>query len=92
MKQNNIFLLLLLAFLIFCKTEAYSRKFLKIENCTSSGRHTIVEECFLKDNKFNFVFRFVNGTNVAIVSLINYFTNLTSKFEFYNLKILSKIT
>lgn len=66
MKQK----ILLTLFLLCLQIEAYSRKFLKIENCTTSGIHAIIEECMLKDNKFNLVFRYVNGTSVANVSSI----------------------
>ena len=64
MTQKIRFLIFLL---IFHEIEAYSRKFLKIENCTTSGIHAIIEECAIKNNKFNIVFRYVNGTNVANV-------------------------
>ena len=60
----------ILTFLILmCQIQAYSRKFLKIENCTTSGRSAIIDECSIKNNKINFVFRIVNETISTVVSL-----------------------
>ena len=58
-----------LTFLLFSTLiEGYNRKFLRIENCTTSGKHAVIEECSIKNNKFNFIFNVINGSNDAIVS------------------------
>jgi len=48
----------LIIFKIIIFTNGYGRKFLKIENCSSSGETMVIEECYLKDNKFSMVLNY----------------------------------
>lgn len=49
-KLTKIFILLQI-YSTFCN--AYERKFLKMENCTSTGRTIMIHICEVKDNKVN---------------------------------------
>lgn len=61
----------LLIILIFThQIQAYNRKFLKIENCTTSGKTALIDECSIKNNKINFVFRIVNVTTSTVVNML----------------------
>ena len=45
----------------------YHRTFLKMENCTTSGKTSVIEECQFKDSKLNLTFRQFKGSDVAFV-------------------------
>ena len=66
---NGIFINLVLILLIPTFAEAYNRKFLKIENCTTSGKTSVIEECQFKDSRFNFSLRIFNGSDVSNVRI-----------------------
>lgn len=55
--------------LILTLVNSYSRKFLQIENCTTSGKTSVIEECQFKDSRFNFSIRIFNGSEQSIVRM-----------------------
>ncbi|CAG9811169.1 unnamed protein product [Chironomus riparius] len=61
-KVSSIFVQILL---ILKFSEEYNRKFLKIENSTTLGKTSIIEECQFKDTRFNFSLRIFNGSDVS---------------------------
>ena len=63
----EFFKILVIAIAVVPYNEAYSRRFLKIENCTSTGKTSVVEECSIINNRLNIVLRIFNGTNNAYV-------------------------
>jgi len=66
----TIFVTILIILLHINSIHGYFRKFLKIENCTTSGKTSAIEECEIKDNKMNFAFRIWNGSLVSHVRFI----------------------
>ena len=64
----NKIILLSLILMFSCQVQGYSRKFTKIENCTSSGKTTNIDECQFKDSRFNFSLGVFKGSNQMNVS------------------------
>lgn len=60
---------ILIIMLVVPYLEGYSRKFLKIENCTSTGKTSVIEECSIINNRLNIAIRIFNGSNNAYVSV-----------------------
>lgn len=63
MIQKLFFYILLMSPVVSC----YNRRFLKIENCTTSGKTSFIQECQFKDNRFNFSLNIFKGSNVSNV-------------------------
>ncbi|KAL7013183.1 hypothetical protein ACKWTF_015239 [Chironomus riparius] len=61
----KLFAILLITLVVVLHIEAYSRNFLKIENCTSSGKSSVIEECSIINNRLNIVIRIFGGSNNA---------------------------
>ncbi|KAL7013185.1 hypothetical protein ACKWTF_015241 [Chironomus riparius] len=48
---------------------SYNRRFLKIENCTTSGKTSIIEVCEFKDSRLNISLRIFKGSSVSTFQL-----------------------
>lgn len=69
MKPQTL-LILTLILMVFTFVDSYNRKFLKIENCTTSGKTSVIEECQFKGSRFNFSLKVLNGSDESNVRII----------------------
>jgi len=85
LKMWNI---LVLTGIILKICDAYDRQFLKMENCTSSGRTMVIHECLIKDNKVNVRVTVLpankNNTNIKVGSV-------SKKYQIHNFIFFSKV-
>lgn len=65
----------LLILIIFNNCKCYDRKFLKVENCTATGKTVVIHDCAIRDNKINVNVDVLpanrNSTKVAVRLLLS---------------------
>ncbi|KAL7013187.1 hypothetical protein ACKWTF_015243 [Chironomus riparius] len=69
---------LIVIFITFKNCNGYDRKFLKMENCTSTGKTAVIQDCEVRDNRVN--------AKVTILPSNKNSSNIRLSFKFYRLE------